>query len=122
MAKYGGHKDLPAARYGLALSLLDGPDKDYNAAVEQLQQLAGAKDSPDYPFYLYYLGLAQRGQGTKALGQIAAMPAQAPQLKDQARGRFDEATKQFTAAVAAFTPRRNPPHAYAKECPIYLAR
>ena len=120
LAKYGGHKDLPAARYGLALALIDGPDKDYNAAVEQLQQLAGAKDSPDFPFYLYYLGLAQRGQGVKALASIPTKPNEAPQLKDFARGRFEEATKQFTAAIAAFTARVKPPDADAKELPIDL--
>ena len=37
LGKFGNHKDAPAARYGLALSLIDGPDKDYNGAVEQLQ-------------------------------------------------------------------------------------
>src|SRR5690348_7459266 len=41
LAKYGGHKDAPAARYGLALTLLDASPKDYAGAVEQLQQLAG---------------------------------------------------------------------------------
>ena len=46
LAKFGDHKDAPSARYGLALALLDGPDKDYNAAVDQLQPLAGAKDAP----------------------------------------------------------------------------
>src|SRR5437764_10877508 len=41
LSKYGGHKDAPAARYGLALTLLDAKPKDYAGAVEQLQQLAG---------------------------------------------------------------------------------
>jgi len=120
MAKYGGHKDAPAARYGLALSLIDGPDKDYKGAAEQLQSLIGSKDSPDYPFYLYYLGLAQRGEGVKALVQIAAKPQEAPQFKEFARGRFEEAAKQFTAAVAAFTSRVKAPDAEAKELPIDL--
>ncbi|HBI42733.1 MAG TPA: hypothetical protein DDY78_07735 [Planctomycetales bacterium] len=120
MAKYGNHKDAPAARYGLALSLLDGPDKDYKGAAEQLQSLVGSKDAPDYPFYVYYLGLAQRGEGVKALAQIAAKPQEAPQLKDFARGRFEEATKQFTMAVAVFTARVKAPDADAKELPIDL--
>ena len=99
LAKYGNHKDAAAARYGLALSLIDGPEKDYKGAVEQLQPLIGAKDAPDYPFYVYYLGLAQRGEGVKALAQIAAKPQEAPQLTDFARGRFEEAAKQFAAAA-----------------------
>ncbi len=120
LGKFGNHKDAPAARYGLALSLIDGPDKDYNGAVEQLQTLVNAKDAPDYPFYVYYFGLAQRGQGVKALAQIPAKPNEAPQLKDQARGRFDEAAKQFTAAVAAFSGRVKAPDPDAKELPIDL--
>ena len=31
LAKFANHKDAVAAHYGLALALLDGPDKDYNA-------------------------------------------------------------------------------------------
>ena len=66
MAKYGGHKTRRRRAYGLALSLIDGPEKDYKGAAEQLQGLIGSKDAPDYPFYVYYLGLAQRGEGVKA--------------------------------------------------------
>ncbi len=120
LAKFANHKDAVSARYGLALAILDGPDKDYNAAVAELQPLAGAKDAPDYPFYLYYLGLAERGQGVKFLAQAAAMPQQAQQLKDQARGRFDDAAKQFAAALAAFSARVKPPAPDAKDLPIDL--
>ena len=69
LSKFGNDKNAPAARYGLALALIDGPDKDYNAAADQLRTLVNSKDSPDYPFYVYYLGLAQRGQGVKELAQ-----------------------------------------------------
>jgi TolA-binding protein len=120
LQKYPNHKDAASAHYGVALSLIDGPDKDYNAAVAELQPLAGAKDATDYPFYLYYLALAERGQGVKALAQVPSMPQQAPQLKDQARARFDDAAKQFAAAVAAFSARVKPPDADAKELPIDL--
>ncbi len=120
LSRFGNEKNAPAARYGLALSLIDGPDKDYNAAADQLRTLVNSKDSPDYPFYVYYLGLAQRGQGVKALAQIRAKPSDAPQLKDQARGRFDEAARQFAAAVAAFAGRVQAPDADAKELPADL--
>src|SRR5438105_12424677 len=43
LQKFPNHKDAASAHYGLALSLIDGPDKDYNAAVAELQPLAGAK-------------------------------------------------------------------------------
>ena len=35
IAKFGNHKDTPVARYGLALTLLEGPERDHNAALEQ---------------------------------------------------------------------------------------
>src|SRR6059058_4847239 len=58
--KYASHKELPSARYGLALSLVDGPERDYEKAAAQLTILAGMKDFPDLPHVYYHLGLAQR--------------------------------------------------------------
>src|SRR5262249_22041384 len=46
LQKYGGHKEANASKYGLALCLIDGSEKDYPAAVEQLQGIAGAKGMP----------------------------------------------------------------------------
>ena len=83
LAKYGGHKNAPAARYGLALALLDGPDKDYAAAADQLQPLAGDLRFPDHAYVLYYLGLARRGQGVKELAQ--AKPQDLPQRRARPR-------------------------------------
>ncbi len=71
LSKYGNHKEANSARYGLALCLIDGPSKDYNAAIQQLQPLAGDKNLSEHPFVLYYLGLSQRGLGTQALAHGA---------------------------------------------------
>src|SRR6516225_3306304 len=71
LAKHGGHKEANAARYGLALCLIDGPAKDYTGAIQQLQPLVNNKDLPEHPFVLYYLALSQRGLGTQALAQAA---------------------------------------------------
>jgi TolA-binding protein len=105
LSRHANHPDAPSAHYGLALCLIEGPDKDYAGAVAQLQPLAGNKASPDHPFILYYLGLAQRGQGTQALAQAVARPQEANQHRATAQQRFDEASKQFAAAAAAFTAR-----------------
>jgi TolA-binding protein len=117
LAKYGNHKDLPAARYGLALALLESPEKDYPGAIEQLQQLAGNKNLPEYPFFLYYLGLSQRGLGTRELAQAIAKPPEAVQRRAVANQRFEEAAKQFAAADVAFTAKGKAPAADAKELP-----
>ena len=105
LQKFGGHRDAPAARYGLALALLEGPTKDYPGAAEQLQQLAGNKQFPEYPFVLYYLGLAQRGLGVRELAAATAKPPEANQRRAAAQQRFDEAGRHFAAAAAAFAAR-----------------
>src|SRR5581483_8559054 len=117
LAKYGGHKNAPAARYGLALALIESPERDYAGAVEQLQPLAGNKAFADYPSVFYYLGLAQRGLGTKELALAVGKPAELPQRRATANQRFEEAAKQFTAALAAFAEKVKPVAAGAKELP-----
>jgi TolA-binding protein len=109
LSKYGQHKEVPSARYGLAMSLIEGPAKDYAAASEQLQQVAGNKDMPEHPFVLYYLGLSQRALGVKA----AARP-------DEAQKRFEEAAKQYAAAMTAFAARVKDVPPDAKELPADL--
>jgi TolA-binding protein len=103
--RFGGHKDLPSARYGLALCLLEGNQRDPEKAAEQLQQLAGNKSFAEYPFVLYYLGLARRGQAVKAIELAVARPPEAPNHRNVARQRFEEAAKQFADAAGVFTER-----------------
>ena len=105
VAQYGGHKQVAAARYGLALALLEGPARDYNAALEALQPIAGQQDFSERPFVLYYLGLSHRGIGHLALAQAIAKPTEAAQHRSVAQQRFELASQQFTAAVAAFVAR-----------------
>jgi TolA-binding protein len=118
LQKYGGHKDASSARYGLGLSLMSGPTPDYVVAANELAQLAGNKAIPEYPSVLYHLGLAQRGQGIAALALATAKPAEANTHRDTARQRFEEASKQFAAALAAYTERL--PKEIGKEAPAEL--
>jgi TolA-binding protein len=119
--KYGNHKEAASARYGLALALLDGPERDYQRALDTLQPLAGAREFGDHAFVLYYLGTAQRGLGVRELAQAEAKPQEAPQRRNAAQGRFEEASKHYAAAVAAFTARvKDPVPADAKELPLDL--
>jgi hypothetical protein len=109
IAKFGGHKDAIAARYGLGISILESPNKDYNAAIEALNQPAGSIDFPDRAFALYYLGTAQRAIGHQSLAQAIARPQEA-QHRQTANQRFDQAAPQFALAAAAFQSRvKEPP-------------
>jgi TolA-binding protein len=117
LGKFGNHKEANAARYGLALALLDGA-RDYNGAVEQLQPLAGNKEIPEYGLVLYHLGLSKRGQGVKELAEAATKPQEAVQRQANAKQRFEEAAAQFAAAVPVLTAKLKPPAADAKELPV----
>ena len=99
--QYGSHKDVPAARFGLALVLVEGPEKNYKEAADLLQPVAGREDFADRPLALYYLGAATRGLGNQAADAVAK-PAEAAALRGQAQQRFDEAAKPFAAAAGAF--------------------
>lgn len=120
LQKFGGHANAPLARYGLALALLDGPDRDYAGVVDNLQPLANSKEMPEHPFVLYYLGLARRGLGVKELAQAIQKPNEATQRRQTANQRFDEAARDFTAAIAAFTAKAKEPDAEAKQLPVEL--
>lgn len=106
LAKFADHKDAPAARLGLALTLFEQPEPDFAAAADQLQMIVGKKDFADQPAALYHLGVAQRGLGAKDRAKAGAVPPQeANQLNAQAKQRFQEAAKQFAAAAQAWTER-----------------
>jgi TolA-binding protein len=105
LAKFGGHRDAAGARYGLALCLIEGPERDLPRAVEELNQLAGARALPEYPHVQYYSGFARRGLGVASLETARAKPAEANTHRDQARQRFDEAAKFFATAAGLFAER-----------------
>src|SRR5260370_3594975 len=120
LSKFGSHKEANAARYGLAFPLLESQAPDFQAALDQLQPLAGNKDFADYPLVLYYLGTARRGLGLKELDQAVAKPAEAAQRRLSAQQHFEEAARQFAAAAGAFSTRVKESKPDAKELPIDL--
>ncbi|MBI5758407.1 MAG: tetratricopeptide repeat protein [Planctomycetales bacterium] len=106
--KFGGHKDANAARFGLALALLEAPDQNFDLAVEPLQHLAEVGDFPDRPLALYYLGLTLRGQGHTALALAVAKPAEATQHQTTAKQKFELAATRFGESVPALLARVKP--------------
>ena len=111
LTRYGGHKDAPAAQYGLGLALLDLVPRDYKNAIGAFQQVIGRQDFPDRPFALYYLATAQRGLGYEALQQAAAKPNEAGNYRNAAAQSFDQAGQNFAAAADAFAARLQAPPA-----------
>lgn len=118
LQKFGGHAKANDARYGLALSLIDGPERNFEQAIEPLSHLAGANQFPDHPYAVYYLGLAQRGVGVNELAQALAKPPQEGQpLRQRAEGRFHDALQRFDAAGKLFAARIGKVEADAKNPP-----
>src|SRR5438445_8661408 len=117
LTKFGGHKDAPAARYELAIALVETHPKNYAEIRELLQPLAGNKAASDYALIVYHLGLAMRGQGVSDLAVADAKPQEANKHRDSARQRFEEARQQFALAQAAFEAKASK-SSDVKELPI----
>lgn len=97
--KFGGHKDLNSARYGLGLAVLHTRPVEWQKAIDALAPASAAPDFADRPLALYYLGVAYRGFGLQLLEPAFLKPAEAKQHKDQAIPKFAVAIQTLTEAV-----------------------
>ncbi len=121
LKEFGGRREGAQARYGLALVLLEGPNKDYNGAVEMLQPVVSTLETADRPYGHYYFGLALRGLALQALEKAASNPNQAQPNIAAANQRLDQAAQQFAAGAAAFAAMvKDPIPADAKALPAEL--
>jgi len=108
LAKFGGHKEAQSARLGLALALLDLPERNYQAALEAVLPAANDPQFPDQPLAQYYAAVCRRGLGQKELAEGVARPNEMPQRTQNAQAHFTEAGKLFAAARAGFE-KKTPP-------------
>lgn len=99
----GGRNELAAARYGLAVCLIEGPAKDYRAAAELLAYPAQTPTLKERPFAHYYLGVAQRALGEQARDQATTRPLeQQSSLTRQSESAFSIAAIHFNTAADTF--------------------
>jgi TolA-binding protein len=105
LQKYGGFPQAPQARFALGVTYLEMPERKYNEALDQLQQAANNKNSPDYPQIAYYIGLIKRQQGVGELAQALAKSNEAQQRRQTANQRFNEAQQQFTVSATVLRER-----------------
>ncbi|MFO0825240.1 MAG: tetratricopeptide repeat protein [Gemmataceae bacterium] len=108
LQKFGGHKDAHSARLGLAIALLDLPDRNYQAALEAVTPAANDGNYADRPLALYYAGVCRRGMAQKELAEGIAKPNEMPQRQNNANAQFAEAVKLFAAARETFD-KKTPP-------------
>jgi TolA-binding protein len=102
LGKFGNHKDIPAGRYGLALTLIEGPEKKYDEARDLLQPLAASKDFADRTLATYYAGVAHRGLGLQELAKGDNQPNEAAKQQASAQAHFGSAIPLFTQAITVF--------------------
>jgi TolA-binding protein len=102
LGKFGNHKDAPSARYGLALAVMEGPEKKYDEARDLLQPLAASKEFPDRALAAYYAGLAHRGLGLQDLAKADAAPNEAAKYRASATQHFNYAIPLLTTAITGF--------------------
>ncbi|MFI5377912.1 MAG: tetratricopeptide repeat protein [Tepidisphaerales bacterium] len=117
-----GRTDILSARYGLALCLIDGPEKDYRAAIEYLSNLtAPANNFPDRAYALYYLGVAHRGLADQYTARATTQPTtQAAALRGDSNSYLRYAANNFGAAGDAFLAAAPKPDPAATEFPALL--
>lgn len=121
LQKFGGHPQANAARYGLALCYLDGPERNFEKAIDPLTPLAGNANLPEYPYAVYYLGIAKRGAALNDLALAATKQGpEQQQIQQRAQGRFTEAANHFAAATKSFTDKVGKIEAMPKELPKEL--
>jgi TolA-binding protein len=103
LQKFNGQPKTQAARYGLAMCYLEGPERDYPKAIENMTPPANDGGFAERPSALYYLGLANRGEGLKQVALVAAKMGDVNQAKEKARQRFEEAARWFGEGANAYT-------------------
>lgn len=118
LSRYGGRKEAASARYGLALALLDSPERKFDEARNLLQGLANDNNFPNRHLARYYLAVAVRSQGLHELNEGEARPNEMPQRRASAQRRFEEALPLFTAALTGFTDRAKNEKVEGKELPV----
>jgi hypothetical protein len=104
LGKFGGHKEARAAKFGLALSLLEGAEKDrnYGEAQQLLTPLAGDKSFPQQALAAYHLAHSYRSQGMSELANASGEANEIRKNQETANGRFDKALAAFAQALPLF--------------------
>ena len=105
LQKYPQSAEVPAARLALGRILVEGPQKNYDAAKEVLMPLTDDKEYAERGQAFYLLGLSERGLGVHLFAQAKATPNEAKQILPKALEHFNDAAMLFANASNAFTDR-----------------
>ena len=104
--KFPNTPQVSAARFGLALCLLNSPEQDFARAIENLNGPAGDGNFADRGQALYQLGVAHRGLGLKDANAEAAAK------------RFQQAAQTFGTARDWFAGKKDDEAAARARCDV----
>jgi tetratricopeptide (TPR) repeat protein len=117
VAQFPKRPELTAAQYGLAMGLVEMPDRDWNALIAALQPVIASPDVPDKGRAHYWLAAALRGTGEQQLASMIK-PAEQKELLARAQERLGQAAAEYAAADRDLTAAiKDKPAADAKELP-----
>lgn len=109
--KFGGTPSANAARYGLALCLINSPEQDFARAIEHLTGPAGDGGFADRSQAAYQLAVCHRALGLKELEKAAT-----DEQRRKVEPRFAEAARWFTTARDGFDGKKDDERAARCRC------
>jgi TolA-binding protein len=116
LARFATHAEVDNVRLALAVVLLEKPNTDYRAALDQLQILSGKKNTDRQAAMLFYEAVATRGQALAEMGKPGTSRGGA------ATKQVEAAAAKFAAAADALTSRLKAAPKNAAEPPIEVER
>lgn len=102
LQKFGGTPSANAARYGLALCLINSPEQDFARAIEHLTGPAGDGGFAERGQAAYQLAVCHRALGLRELEKAAT-----DEQRKQVEPRFAEAARWFTTARDSFAGKKD---------------
>jgi TolA-binding protein len=118
LRKFANTPSANAARYGLALCLVNSPQQDFARAIENLNHPANDGGFAERGSAAYQLAVCQRALGLKELEKPAHNPNEENQHHQAARPRFNEAERWFTTARDWFAGKKDDNRAARCRCDI----
>ncbi|HVK17150.1 MAG TPA: tetratricopeptide repeat protein [Fimbriiglobus sp.] len=111
--KFGGTPSANAARYGLALCLINSPEQDFAKAIEHLAGPAGDGGFADRWLAAYQLAVCHRALGLKEVEK-----ATSDEERKKSEPRFAEAARWFTTARDGFAGKKDDERAARCRCDL----
>ena len=102
LAQHRDHRSLPDGYYGLGMSLLRIPEKDYAGAVQAFRNVVGRANFRERASALYWTAVGLKGVAEQELAAVETDPPNAGRHRDQSRRQLEESARHFGEAAKAY--------------------